>query len=689
MKKINNSKNYNNLLNKKNKTFNPFNNDEDWDIVDKNLPIKEKSKNPFWVPEKNSEIFEVREVLKQEKEKKRFITRAKRQKENTREKEYNTVLHDGKTSFYLTEQRFPDISRRKIKETQGKDENYNNNSEYLDTMSNLDNKTGKGNGNLNNLGIKILERIKEKKDRENYDNSEKIQSEKLQEKINTINNKKKDNVRDYITKTRDIILTKYTTEIKKERAIRMEETYQNEIEAIKDSIMTMKEMKKLFEEDFFLRFESYVRHLRNQREREKNELNNLLDEGNHLDIDIVKLENRILKEKEKLIQYIEYRDFLICIKERRITLPDFFTKIAKNGNNVISGVNNDNININEIEGNNDNNDPINQNPENVDVNRAKNKKPSMKNWFKGFVTPAKKVIEIQVVKEETEIDRYKRYLKKPIFDSAEELNDEIKKMELENINLLEKLNTNRININSLNRELKKDEEKETKIEEIMVKDIQETQNLVNILKEKNTKLIEEKNYLSNEKMFNQTRTEISKINMHMHQTNKTSNNLFSAMSQTTRDKRPKNISFTKNKFGQSILYGKIHNIFQGCLEMDLNKKIVIDKENTVLFMLKKIEKSLDFLLERQDYYLSDPINALEWDKKKNELDKKRKIRKAEENKYLEENKREQLKLDIYERNNRVLVIPKKKYGNKFRPIDKSKEKKNIKKKETDSDLLFY
>ena len=156
---------------KKSKIFNPFSNDEDWDIVNKNLPIKEKSKNPFWVPQKNSEIFEVREVLKQEKEKKRFINRAKRQKENTRDVEYNSKGQEGHSSLYLTEAKFPDIRKKaKInKETSIKEENV---SEYLETCSNM------GNGNVNTLGTKILERIKEKKDKENNDDSEKIQSEK-------------------------------------------------------------------------------------------------------------------------------------------------------------------------------------------------------------------------------------------------------------------------------------------------------------------------------------------------------------------------------------------------------------------------------------------------------------------------------------------------------------------------------
>lgn len=713
--------------NKKSKLFNPFNNDEDWDIVDKNLPIKEKSKNPFWVPQKNSEIFEVREVLKQEKEKKRFITRAKRQKESN--KDYTSIRQDGQSSLYLTEQRFlPDISKKKAKinrDTSIKEENV---SDYLETMSNM------GNGNVNTLGTKILEKIKEKKEKENNDDSEKIQSEKLQEKIDMMNNKKKDNVRDYIKKTRDIILTKYRTEIKKERAIRMGETYQNEIESIKDSIMTMKEMKKLFEDEFFQRFESYVRHLRNQKEREKNELNNLLDDRNHLDIDVVKLENRIQKEKEKLIKYTEYRDFLICIKERRIQLPDFFTSKFKEASSLNIGVtfdanlspgnpnntnnpsnnlinSNDNLNTNEnndiykttLNNNNENSSKEKDNKNAEKENTTKNissilkidkledsNKKRLKSIYRSPTKSKKSSNNISnsnaKESQKSEIERYRNYLIKPIFESAEELNDEIKKMEIENINLLEKLNTNRANINLLKQEYEKDKESENKMEEYVKKDIAETEKYFFDLKEKNAKLLDEKNYLSNEKIFSQTNTQINPVKA----ANKTVKNFYNAMSKTVRNKNVKNaiISFTRQKYGQSILYGKVNNIFQGCLELDINKKTGGDKENNILFMLKTVEKSLDFLLSRQRYYYSDPVNAQEWEKKKNELDKKRKIRKAEENKYLEENKREQLKLNIHERNNRVLVIPKKKYGEKFRPVEKSKDKKNTKKNETDADLLF-
>ena len=57
----------------------------------------------------------MREVLKQEKEKKRLITRAKRQKENPREKDFKSIRQDGQSSLYLTEQKFPEISKRKKK----------------------------------------------------------------------------------------------------------------------------------------------------------------------------------------------------------------------------------------------------------------------------------------------------------------------------------------------------------------------------------------------------------------------------------------------------------------------------------------------------------------------------------------------------------------------------------------------
>jgi len=61
--------------NKKN-LFNPFLNDKEYYSVDEKLPVQIKSKIPHWVPNKNSDIFEVRKVMVSEKEQTRNINRS-------------------------------------------------------------------------------------------------------------------------------------------------------------------------------------------------------------------------------------------------------------------------------------------------------------------------------------------------------------------------------------------------------------------------------------------------------------------------------------------------------------------------------------------------------------------------------------------------------------------------------------
>lgn len=660
-----------NLLEKKNRPkkriYNPYKNDEEFDSVDKNQSIREKSKNPFWVTHKNAEVFEVREILRQEKEKKRLLNRIKhnqRVKEKDsfdRNFDINSNKYENK-SLYLTEQNYPDIGNRKKNLSSNKLNTYNESnieSDYLNTFAN-------NTGNVNTIGTKILEKIKEKKDKVKIDDLEKNQSDKLQEKVDMMSSRRKDSVRDYINKTREIILNKYTTEIKKERAIRLKETYQNEIESIKDSITSMQKAKNLFEEEFFLKFERYVKYLQFQKEKEKNELNNLLDNKNKIEIEVVKLENKIMKQREKLMQYSEYRDFLICIKERKIRLPEYFIKI-----NELNFLNTPKEIYNNLPTENSkNNLSIKQGKSNKSINHATNTLNFPNNYYS------------DIHPDITDIERYNSYLKKNIFESAEELNEEIKKMEIDNINFLEKLNHTRSIVNELKLELKKTEEEEKKNNEYVTKDIIVREKYYNDLKEMNAILLEEKNNVSNERIFAHTTTQNMNINK----------NMSSMISFFNKNKSSSNMSYTRTKFNQNMIYSKINNIYQYCLELKINKQFNIDKDNiSPLMMLKIMEKSMDYLLGRQNYYLSDPEKKHEWEKKKSELDKERKVKKAKESKILEELKREQLTKNINERNNRLLVIPRKKVAERFKPKDLENNKhydKNNDDEPTLADLLF-
>jgi hypothetical protein len=657
------------LLEKKNKPrkriYNPYQNDEEYDTVNENQSIKEKSKNPFWVPHKNAEVFEVRDILRQEKEKKRLINRYKhnqrgKDKESfERNFDVNSVKNEQK-SLYLTEQKFPEIRNRKKNFSSNRINTYNESkteSDYLDTFSN-------NTGNVNTIGTKILEKIKEKKDKEKIDELEKNLSDKLQDKVYMMSNRGKDSVRDYINKTREIILTKYTTEIKKERAIRLKETYQNEIESIKDSITSMQKAKHLFEEEFFLKFERYVKYLQFQKEKEKNELNNLLDNKNKIEIEVVKLENKIMKQKEKLMQYSEYRDFLICIKERRIRLPDFFIKIT------------------ELNFHNASKETYNGLPTENSKNNLANKQGKITKTTFQTANIFNNNNNSNSQPSLAEIERYNDYLTKNIFESAEELNEEIKKMEFENINLLEKLNHTRATVDELKTELNKREEEEKRNNEYVCKDIIIREKYFNDLKEMNAKLLEEKNNVSNDRVFSSTASQ----NLNAHKKISSMINFFN------KNKKTSNMSYTKTKFNQNMIYSKINSIYQCCLDLKINKQSNLNKDNiSTLKMLKVMERSMDYLLEEQKYYLTDPDKKLEWEKKKSELDKERKIKKAKELKNFEEMKRDQLKKNINERNNRLLVIPRKKVAERFKPIDHHNSKNNDKKNDDEptlADLLY-
>jgi len=143
-------------------------------------------------------------------------------------------------------------------------------------------------------------------------------------------------VREYINKTRDVVLLRHSIEIKKETALKFEENYSNQIESVSESIASLKQTKELFENDFIIKFDKYIKYLRLQREKEINEINAILDFKSQLELEIQKLETRKFKTKAKLILFREYRDFLICVRESTICLPVFFIENENYKNNIIN-----------------------------------------------------------------------------------------------------------------------------------------------------------------------------------------------------------------------------------------------------------------------------------------------------------------------------------------------------------------
>ena len=161
-----------------------------------------------------------------------------------------------------------------------------------------------------------------------FDLSEKKKRTKLQLKINQIN-RTNQKVRDYINKTREIQLIKYTKIIQKERIIRLKETYDNKIEKVNDAINTINETNKLFSDEFLNKYNEFVKHSITQRETERTRNNQFMEQIIQLKNEISLIESKIRKvefDKKSILKWIYFQ---ICVNERRLKVPNHYKIIIE------------------------------------------------------------------------------------------------------------------------------------------------------------------------------------------------------------------------------------------------------------------------------------------------------------------------------------------------------------------------
>ena len=107
-------------------------------------------------------------------------------------------------------------------------------------------------------------------------------------------------------------------------------------------------------------------------------------------------------------------------------------------------------------------------------------------------------------------------------------------------------------------------------------------------------------------------------------------------------------------------------------------------------MLRIIEKSFDYLLEKYKFYVENKLFELKEYEKEIEVLRKKKVN--DDQKIEFENKKENLKNKILERYNKVSIMPKRKIANKVRPLSKEKKetKQNTLKTEISiTDYIYY
>jgi hypothetical protein len=657
--------------------------------------------------------------------------------------------------------------------------------------------------------VEILDVLKEEKDKEEDENQDN-KTEILLEKQN-INQSKTSNLikstevpeskfrsnklstREYLDKTREIVLLRNSIQLKKENALRIEEEYKNQLESVRDSIISLEQLKKLFEEEFFSRFEKYVKYLNIQKDKELYDLSQLLDDKSQIELDIAKLENRKVKAAQKVNLYREYRDFLICVKERCISVPEFFQKCENFKNNISINIElyKKNRNYNESfdnsiswEGGDEEskaqwehktklsrarsnlmkelNTPteqsiINNSPRKETENIAKKSSSGsiIKNGLANNL-PIKKTLtnvsgateklgassnnnfnnsiilkqvfkignhnevnrDIKVINERNKItldpilkdvdfsllDRYNKYIKKYIYENPNDLNEDIKKMQTENINLLKKLANTSSKVNLFNLDLQKLIKAEGNISKKLKNELDIREDFVRNLRENNKNLHEEKNFISDPRQS----IIITKYDENFKQNEKLIRK-----------------SLIKSKFSQAIVYSKINEIFNTIKNMKINEKInkdinigivtsnniqkkkdekskdfddnknegqikkgpIIDKESNMIYMLKILEKSIDFLVLKVEEYKNHPIKNGLLENIRIDLEKERKIKKSMDIRLKDEKRRDLLNSEIIERNNRGVILPRRKIVEKFKPIEKIKTNSLLKSnKEKESNI---
>ena len=420
---------------------------------------------------------------------------------------------------------------------------------------------------LKNINLN-KEQYKERKEREEYLASRQlIKKNKIISKYNV----KEKSLNNFIINMKYYCIDKYTLDVKKEKYKVINENIKNKIENANDAIRELNSNSKLFAENFCPSFNEYIKQYEKQRDAERQKDLIYLNKIYLLQKKISILKNKINKrqnEKDHLMRAVFLQ---IKIKEKKLHLPEYYKDILTNS---------------------------------YDKNGIKEK------YGKNI--------------SDKEIDRILEYKNKLIMNEDDVVVEKIKRLENDNIELMNNYNKIRSNIFYL-------KNYKNQIEDEIKKDITNDIDSMVIIKEKVLEnIIKKYKKLSQDKIF-----------------------------------LIKNKS--KKKKRHSKLYYKIELLFNNLndykkFDFSENIPVKIESETTeeiqIIQIMKKIERITSYILEKNRQYLinnKEQIQTLQ-----NLLAKKKKIEKTNEQKRNIIIKFEKERKKIFEKNSKILFLPKRK-----------------------------
>jgi hypothetical protein len=269
-----------------------------------------------------------------------------------------------------------------------------------------------------------------------------------------------------------------------------------------------------------------------------------------------------------------------------------------------------------------------------------------------------------------EILRYSRYLVYPVYNSVEEFNNDLNRLEKENLILIHKYNENNQNIFELTQDYTRLLNEEKNIQKLFRNNILKNEEKLKELLNRNKSLVDEKQNLINE--IGESNN-IGKRGSVIYESPTMMINSFINTNLTSRfQQKKKDILTSKiNEIYKNVLSLLPHNFYEKNSLINLvNSKV---PENTEKLKLREIERIFNTLLEKYNSYKSNK----EFNKKVVELElrmeKDRKDNKNKELKIKEDLKRREMQREITEKESELVILPKRKTVERFKPMKNNKK----------------
>ena len=458
----------------------------------------------------------------------------------------------------------------------------------------------------------------------------------IERKLISISRNKK-NKNYYLNKTKEIILYNYSFNIKKETLTSKKENFDNYVDKVNKSVKSINHNLNISNETFFNKFNNYVKYILLQKDIEKTNNQNLLTKIINLKYQISQLKIDIKNIKHYKSIIVKWIYLQISVYEKILSVPNYYKVIIEETEEKYEKI------TNIIQRKRSINQTLNKNEEKFDSKKALlnifiNKKNEINKKKNNLERTNTKIIIDELNNEikinpifykisQNELKRirdYKYFLK---YDNIDNILEQLKQYENENINYIFKYDNLRNEIKDLKKE-KENLSLKMQIEyENFDEQIKKKKELIIFLKTRNDSLFKEINYLK----------EIQKKNFHFHFPSLKNNNK---------------------------LYISLSKLYETCIKLNIkttDEKIsnnINSYEEEILYLLKIIEFYINWILKKFEIY--NDKTGIYYSQLKEVNVNFHKILKCSTNQEINNVKNENIneKMDI--KNNKIYFLPKKK-----------------------------